>query len=80
MQQFESDHDAAAASQQGGRGMTGGATSGAGGSQTDRDVAALQAEFPGIDGSIVAAIYGDSGDMGATREVLQELSSDAGGQ
>jgi len=33
-------------------------------SQYDKDVAQLQTEFPGIDGSLVAAIYGDGG-MGA---------------
>ena len=43
-------------------------------SQTDRDVAQLQKEYPGVDGSLIAAIYGDSG-MGAARETLQELAS-----
>ncbi|KAF1979589.1 hypothetical protein BU23DRAFT_446505 [Bimuria novae-zelandiae CBS 107.79] len=35
----------------------------------------LQREFPKIDGSLIAAIYGDSGSLSATREMLQELSS-----
>lgn len=43
-------------------------------SQTDKDVAQLQREYPGVDGSLIAAIYGDSG-MGAAREILQELAS-----
>ena len=43
-------------------------------SQQDRDVAQLQREFPGTDGSLIAALYGDNGNMGATREVLQELA------
>ena len=34
----------------------------------------LQREFPGIDGSLIAAIYGDSLSLGATREMLGELS------
>lgn len=49
-------------------------------SQTDKDVAQLQREYPAVDGSLIAAIYGDSG-MGAAREILQELASQAqGGQ
>lgn len=43
-------------------------------SQTDKDVAQLQREYPGVDGSLIAAIYGDSG-MGAARETLQELAN-----
>nr|POE83371.1 hypothetical protein CFP56_69378 [Quercus suber] len=42
---------------------------------TDRDVANLQREFPNVDGSLIAAIYGDSKNLGATREMLQELAS-----
>ncbi|KAK3208067.1 hypothetical protein GRF29_96g1312854 [Pseudopithomyces chartarum] len=38
----------------------------------------LQREFPKIDGSLIAAIYGDSGSLSATREMLQELSSTEG--
>jgi len=50
-------------------------------SQQDRDVAQLQREFPGVDGSLIAAIHGDSADLGATREMLQELASQTqGGQ
>ena len=44
-------------------------------SQQDKDVEQLQREFPGVDGSLIAAIHGDSGSMGATREMLQELAS-----
>jgi hypothetical protein len=44
-------------------------------SQTDRDVAQLQHEFPGLDGSLIAALYGDSQSLGATREMLRELAS-----
>ena len=44
-------------------------------SQTDRDVAELQSEFRGLDGSLIAALYNDAGNMGATREMLQELAS-----
>lgn len=43
-------------------------------SKDDQNVETLQKEFPGIDGSLVAAIYGDSKDMGATREMLRELA------
>ena len=43
-------------------------------SQTDRDVAQLQREYPSVDGSLVAAIYSDGG-MGPARETLQELAS-----
>jgi hypothetical protein len=40
----------------------------------DRNVETLQQEFPGLDGSLVAAIYMDSKQMGAVREMLGELS------
>ena len=43
-------------------------------SQHDKDVAQLQQEYPSVDGSLIAAIYSDSG-MGAARETLQELAS-----
>lgn len=43
-------------------------------SQVDRDVATLQREFPETDGALIAALYGDSKDLGATREMLRELS------
>lgn len=48
-------------------------------SQQDRDVAQLQQEFPGIDGSLIAALYSDAGNMGATKEMLMELASDSQG-
>jgi hypothetical protein len=38
--------------------------------------AILEKEFPTIDGSLIAAIYGDSKSLSATREMLQELSSE----
>lgn len=47
-------------------------------SQTERDVAALQEEFPGLDGSLIAALYGDAQSVGATREMLQELAQSQG--
>ena len=45
--------------------------------QTEDDVnqAQLQKEFPNIDSSLIAAIYGDTKELGATRELLQELAS-----
>jgi hypothetical protein len=43
-------------------------------STDDRNVETLQQEFPGLDGSLVAAIYMDSKQMGAVREMLGELS------
>ena len=50
-------------------------------SQQDRDVAELQRQFPGLDGSLIAALYSDAGSMGATREMLTELASqDQGGK
>jgi uncharacterized repeat protein (TIGR03833 family) len=42
-------------------------------SQDDIDQATLQREFPNIDSSLIAAIYGDSKSLSATREMLQEL-------
>ncbi|KAF2016375.1 hypothetical protein BU24DRAFT_200732 [Aaosphaeria arxii CBS 175.79] len=44
-------------------------------SEDDVNQAILQREFPNIDGSLIAAIYGDSKSLSATREMLQELSS-----
>ncbi|WPH04012.1 Hypothetical protein R9X50_00689600 [Acrodontium crateriforme] len=41
---------------------------------TDRDVATLQREFPDLDGSLIAALYGDSKSLSGTREVLGELA------
>jgi hypothetical protein len=43
-------------------------------STDDRNVEALQQEFPALDGSLVAAIYMDSKQMGAVREMLRELN------
>ena len=39
----------------------------------DENVEALQREFPKIDGSLIAAIYGDTKSLSATREMLHEL-------
>jgi len=44
-------------------------------STEDRDVATLQGEFPGVDGSLIAALYGDSKSLSGTREMLQEIST-----
>lgn len=44
-------------------------------SQDERNVAQLQDEFPSVDGSLVAAIYGDTQSLGPAREMLQELNS-----
>lgn len=44
-------------------------------SETDRAVAALSNEFPTIDSALIAALFSDSQNMGATRETLQELAS-----
>lgn len=43
-------------------------------SETDRDVAALQQQFPKLDGSLIAALYGDTQSLSATREMLTELA------
>ena len=42
-------------------------------------MAQLQEEFPSVDGSLIAALYSDSGNLGATKEMLMELSSQTGG-
>jgi uncharacterized repeat protein (TIGR03833 family) len=42
-------------------------------SQDDRNQAMLQREFPSIDSSLIAAIYGDSKSLSATRKMLEEL-------
>jgi hypothetical protein len=42
--------------------------------ESDRDQETLAREFPTLDGSLIAAIYGDSGSLSATREMLQELT------
>ncbi|QIW97873.1 hypothetical protein AMS68_003391 [Peltaster fructicola] len=43
-------------------------------SPDDRNIEALTRQFPKIDSALVAAIYNDSKDMGASREMLGELS------
>lgn len=46
--------------------------------EDDRIQAQLQKEFPNIDSSLIAAIYGErkgQGDLGEVRELLQELNS-----
>lgn len=47
--------------------------SGAPKSQQDRDLEVLQRDFPGMDSSLIAALYSDAGSLGATREMLVEL-------
>lgn len=44
-------------------------------SHEDREMEDLQREFPGVDGSLIAALYGEHKDAGATREMLRELAS-----
>jgi hypothetical protein len=41
----------------------------------DKNQETLRKEFPNIDSSLIAAIYGDSKSLSATREMLHELSS-----
>lgn len=41
----------------------------------DKDQETLRKEFPNIDSSLIAALYADSESLGATREMLHELSS-----
>ncbi|KAL9113973.1 MAG: hypothetical protein Q9227_002108 [Pyrenula ochraceoflavens] len=41
--------------------------------QDDKNQEALQREFPDVDSSLIAAIYGDNRDMSEVRETLQEL-------
>jgi len=42
-------------------------------SDDDKNRAQLEKEFPDIDGSLIAALYSDTKDLSATREMLQEL-------
>ena len=42
--------------------------------EDDTNQATLQREFPNIDSSLIAAIYGDSKSLSTTREMLQELN------
>ncbi|KAF1840314.1 uncharacterized protein K460DRAFT_206482 [Cucurbitaria berberidis CBS 394.84] len=44
--------------------------------EADLNVEILQREFPKIDGSLIAAIYGDSQSLSATREMLQALDGE----
>ncbi|KAK5175385.1 uncharacterized protein LTR77_000524 [Saxophila tyrrhenica] len=37
-------------------------------SQQDRDVEQLQREFPGVDGSLISALYNDNGGLAPTRD------------
>jgi len=46
--------------------------------EDDANQAALQQEFPKIDSSLIAAIYGDEKNMATTRETLAELASTMG--
>jgi hypothetical protein len=48
-------------------------------SEDEKNQEMLQREFPKIDGSLIAAIYGDSGSLSATREMLMELNEGAEG-
>lgn len=41
--------------------------------EDDKNQQILEREFPKIDGSLIAAIYGDSKSLSATREMLQVL-------
>lgn len=43
--------------------------------ETDRDVGALQQEFPAVDGSLIAALYSDTKSLSATREMLREIAA-----
>lgn len=42
-------------------------------SEDDKNRAQLEKEFPDVDGSLIAALYGDTKDLSSTREMLQEL-------
>lgn len=44
-------------------------------SEDDKAQEQLQKEFPSLDSSLIAAIYGDTKDVAQTREMLQELGS-----
>lgn len=46
--------------------------------EDEQNQAILQREFPKIDSSLIAALYGDSQSLSATREMLMELSSTEG--
>jgi hypothetical protein len=42
--------------------------------EDDKNQEILRREFPNIDSSLIAALYGDSKNLSATREMLYELS------
>jgi hypothetical protein len=42
--------------------------------EDDANQSTLQKEFPTIDSSLIAALYGDSKSLSATREMLMELT------
>ncbi|KAF2102602.1 hypothetical protein NA57DRAFT_71591 [Rhizodiscina lignyota] len=42
--------------------------------EDDRNQETLQKEFPGVDSSLIAALYGDNKNMSEVRETLQELT------
>ena len=44
--------------------------------QEDEDQETLVKEFPGVDSSLIAAIYGDSKSLSATREMLQAIGTE----
>lgn len=44
--------------------------------EDDSNVEILAREFPKLDGSLIAAIYGDSKSLSATREMLQALGEE----
>lgn len=44
--------------------------------QDDRNRAQLEKEFPNVDGSLIAALYGEGRGMAETRELLQELGGE----
>ena len=43
--------------------------------EDDKNQETLRREFPGIDSSLIAAIYSDSKNLAATREMLHTLAS-----
>ena len=51
--------------------------SGGGKDEDSRNQEILEREFPKLDGSLIAAIYGDSKSLSATREMLHELNEGA---
>jgi hypothetical protein len=45
------------------------------GDKYDQIVQRLQLEFPKIDGSVIAALYGDTKNLGSAREMLNALEN-----